>query len=65
MLRDQNLEVLCIPPYSPELTKIDCHIFQALGNILQVKMFKSQYALTAFRDFLPIPFPEIFVAGLN
>ncbi|XP_019697594.2 histone-lysine N-methyltransferase SETMAR-like [Harpegnathos saltator] len=65
-LQQLDLETLCHPLYSPDLTPTDYHFFQALDHFLQGKIFSSQQAVeNIFRDFIIICSSGFFAAGMN
>ena len=53
VLNDLGYEGLPHPPYSPELSPIDYHLFKHLDNFLQGKCFHSQQEEEkAFQEFI-------------
>ncbi|XP_075862154.1 histone-lysine N-methyltransferase SETMAR isoform X2 [Microcebus murinus] len=65
-LQELDLETVCHPSYSPDLSPTDYHFFQALDRYLEGKIFGSQQAVeNAFREFIGTCSPGFFTAGIS
>ncbi len=65
-LSDLGIEVLPHPPYSPDLSPTDYHLFKHLDSFLRNKKFDDQRAVeNAFEDFVEALDPQFFTAGIE
>jgi histone-lysine N-methyltransferase SETMAR len=65
-LSDLGIEVLPHPPYSPDLSPTDYHLFRHLDNFLRNKKFDDQTAIeNAFDDFIQAQDPQFFRDGIE
>ena len=61
-----DLETIDHPPYSPDLSSTDYHLFRNLDNFLQIKMFNSRQAVeNAFHAFIGSRSPDFYAKGIN
>lgn len=66
MLNDLGYEGLPHPPYSPELSPIDYHLFKHLDNFLQGKCFHSQQEEEkAFQEFIESWSMDFYTREIN
>ena len=60
-----DLKAIDHPPYSPNLSPTDYHLFRNLDNFLQGKIFNSQQTVeNCFRAFIDFRFPGIYTEKL-
>uniref|UniRef100_A0A5S6QEK5 Histone-lysine N-methyltransferase SETMAR n=1 Tax=Trichuris muris TaxID=70415 RepID=A0A5S6QEK5_TRIMR len=65
-LHHLGYETLSHPPYSPDLSPTDYHIFKHLDHFLQGKQFKNEKeAKTAFEEFIASKTPDFYATGMN
>uniref|UniRef100_A0A5S6QKW9 Mos1 transposase HTH domain-containing protein n=1 Tax=Trichuris muris TaxID=70415 RepID=A0A5S6QKW9_TRIMR len=65
-LHHLGYETLPHPPYSPDLSPTDYHIFKHLDHFLQGKQFKNEKeAKTAFEEFIASKTPDFYATGMN
>lgn len=64
-LTQLDIEVLPHPPYSPDLSPSDYHLFQGLDRFLRQKVFtNAEQVENAFRQFIDDCDPEFFYNGI-
>ena len=60
-----DLETVDYPPYSPDISPIDYHLFWNLDYFLQGKIFNSQQVIeNAFRTFIGSRSPGFYARGI-
>lgn len=65
-LNELGYETLPHPPYSPDLSPTDYHLFKHLDNFLRDKCFKNQDdAKNAFNAFVTSRQPDFYSSGIN
>lgn len=65
-LNELGVEVLPHPPYSPDLSPTDYHLFKHFDNFLTGKTFTNpDQAKTAFVDFIESRGPAFYADGMN
>ncbi|KOC67847.1 Histone-lysine N-methyltransferase SETMAR [Habropoda laboriosa] len=65
-LNELGYETLPHPPYSPDLSPTDYHLFNYLENFLREKNFKTQAAaVNAFEEFVDSRTPEFYNTGIK
>jgi len=65
-LKELCYEALPHPPYSPDLSPTDYHLFRDFGNFLKDKVFrKREDAESSFQDFINSREPEFFENGIR
>ena len=65
-LNELSVEVLPYPPYFPDFSPTDYHIFKHLDNFLTCRTFANQdQAKMAFVDFIEYRAPNFFADGIN
>lgn len=65
-LNELSVEVLPHPPYSPDLSPTDYHLFKHFDNFLTGRTFANQdQAKTAFVDFIESRAPNFYADGIN
>jgi histone-lysine N-methyltransferase SETMAR len=65
-LSDLGIQVLAHPPFSPDLSPTDYHLFKHLDSFLRNKQFDDQRAVeNAFEDFVEALDPQFFTAGIE
>ena len=65
-LQEFQLETLCHPPYSPDLSLIGYNFFQILDNFLHGKIFKNQEEVkSAFIPFIDSHAPKFYSSGID
>ena len=65
-LNDLDFEILPHPPYSPDLSPTDYHIFKHLYRFLHQKQFATKSDIeNVFKDFLKSRTPDFFCDGIN
>uniref|UniRef100_A0A5S6QT74 Histone-lysine N-methyltransferase SETMAR n=1 Tax=Trichuris muris TaxID=70415 RepID=A0A5S6QT74_TRIMR len=61
-----SYETLPHPPYSPDLSPTDYHIFKHLDHFLNGKQLMNQEkAKTAFEEFIASKTPAFYATGIN
>ncbi|KOC61248.1 Histone-lysine N-methyltransferase SETMAR [Habropoda laboriosa] len=65
-LTELGYETFPHPPYSPELSPTDYHLFNHLENFLREKNLKTQAAAeNAFEEFIDSRIPEFYNTGIK
>ena len=65
-LKELSVEVLPHPPYSPDLSPTDYHLFKHFDNFLTGRSFANQdLAKMAFVDFIESRAPNFYANGIN
>lgn len=65
-LSELGYEILSHPPYSPDLSPTDYHLFKHLDQFMQNKQFKDRDAVeNAFRAFIETRTQDFYATGLN
>lgn len=65
-LHELGYEILPHPPYSPDISPTDYHLFLSFDNFLRHKMFNNQYDVQqAFVSFIESRDPDFFKSGIN
>lgn len=65
-LKELGYEVLPHPPYSPDLSPTDYHLFRNLDNFLRGKIFANDDEIkSAFSDFVSLQSSEFFKSGIK
>jgi histone-lysine N-methyltransferase SETMAR len=65
-LNDLGFEILPHPPYSPDLSPTDYHLFKHLDHFLHQKQFATKSDIeNGFEDFLKSRTPDFFWDGIN
>ena len=65
-LFDLKIETLPHPPYSPDLSPTDFHLFKHLELFLRVKIYKSRTEVeSSFVDFIRSRKEEFYSKGIN
>ncbi len=65
-LSDLDIEVLPYPPYSPDLSPTDYHIFKHLNNYLRDEKFTDQRAVeNAFANFINGQNSQFYRVGIE
>lgn len=65
-LQELNYETLPHPPYSPDISPTDYHLFLSLDNFLRNKQFKSLDDVQhTFASFIESRDPDFFRSGIN
>ena len=61
-----DIEVLPHPPYSPDLSPTDYHMFRHLDNFLRNKIFKDRIAIeNDVKEFFDSQKPEFYREGIE
>lgn len=64
-LKDLGYEVLAHPPYSPDLSPTDFHLFRSLANFMRNQRYITRAsAILAFQDFLASKNKDFFKKGI-
>ncbi|KAF2346797.1 hypothetical protein FHG87_022446 [Trinorchestia longiramus] len=65
-LTELGYETLPHPPYSPDLSPTDCHLFKHLSTFLDGKTFRSKQKVeTTFKDFVASQPLTFYQQGIN
>ena len=65
-LNELDYKVLPLPPYSPDLSPTNYHIFKHLNNFLQGKCFHNQQAAeNAFQELVKSWSTDFYATGIN
>jgi [histone H3]-lysine36 N-dimethyltransferase SETMAR len=65
-LHELGYETLDHPPYSPDLSPTDYHLFKYLDNFFRKKTFKSHDDIkNDFEEFIASRTPEFYASGMN
>ena len=65
-LNELGYKVLPHPPYSPDLSPTDYHVFKHLDNFLQGKCFQNQQEVeNSFQEFVKSQSMNFYAIGIN
>ena len=65
-LKELGYEVLPHPPYSPDFSPTDYHLFRNLNNFVKGKLFENDDQVkSAFSDFVSLQSSEFFSSGIK
>ncbi|KAF2366449.1 hypothetical protein FHG87_002806 [Trinorchestia longiramus] len=64
-LTELGYETLPHPPYSPDLSLTDYHLFKHLSTFLDGKTFRSKQEVETFKDFVTLQPLTFYQHGIN